>query len=167
MFYNVYSIVKGFVSMEQRLILENDAGSRAVLLYNKGCNSCQSVLGAFQDELDIGESTAMKMGAGFGAGIGTMQKTCGALTGAMMVLGCRHYRENALFESKQIMFDETQKLLLRFHKKFGSTECFSLLKIDFHKPGGLQKARKQKIFETHCQRYLREVCLLLEENSHG
>ncbi len=150
--------------MTQELAQKEDTGLRAVALYKEGLNSCQSVLGAFRDELGIDESTAMKMGAGFGAGIGTMQKTCGALTGALMVLGCRHFDAESVFESKQTMFDETQKLLLRFHRKFGSTECYSLLKIDFHKPGGLQKAREERIFETHCQRYIREVCSFLEEN---
>jgi len=149
--------------MAQERALNKDTGSKAVLLYKDGSNSCQAVLGAFQDEMGINETAAMKMGAGFGAGIGTMQKTCGAITGALMVLGCRHYDKDSLFESKQTMFDETQKLLIRFHKKFGSTECYSLLKIDFHKPGGLQKAREKRIFETHCQKYIREVCDILDE----
>ena len=149
--------------MNQKLTLKEDAGSRAVQLYKEGSNSCQAVLGAFQDEIGIDEAMAMKMGAGFGAGIGTMQKTCGAITGALMVLGCRHYDKDSLFESKQVMFDETQKLLIRFHKKFGSTECYSLVKIDFHKPGGLQKAREKRVFESHCQRYIREVCSIMEE----
>ncbi|QEN09400.1 C_GCAxxG_C_C family protein [Oceanispirochaeta crateris] len=140
-----------------------DPCDRAIDLHKQGFNSAQSVLGAFHEKLGIDEKTAIALAAGFGAGIGTMQKTCGALTGALMVLGCRYYDSDSVFESKQLLFEETQKILLAFNEKFGSTECFSLLKIDFHKPGGLQKVREKRLFETHCQAYIRESCRLLKE----
>lgn len=141
-----------------------DRGTRAVSLYKQGCNSSQAVLGAFRDELGLSEEHLLGLTAGFGAGIATMQKTCGALLGGLMVLGYRHFDKEALFESRQLLFDANQKLLLDFHKQFGGTECHALLKIDFHKDGGLRRAREKKVFETHCQRYIREVCRLLEED---
>ncbi|MDA3958869.1 C-GCAxxG-C-C family protein [Oceanispirochaeta sp.] len=140
-----------------------DPLDRAIHLHKHGFNSAQSILGAYHNQLGIDAKTAMNLAAGFGAGIGTMQKTCGALTGALMVLGCRYYDSDSVFESKQILFEKSQNILLSFHRKFGSTDCISLLKIDFHKAGGLQKAREQHLFDTHCQSYIREICRLLNE----
>ena len=157
------SMLKKVENMGQEDMNKETPCDRAIHLHKQGYNSAQSILGAFHETLGIDQKTAMNLAAGFGAGIGTMQKTCGALTGALMVLGCRYYDSDSVFESKQLLFEETQKVLLAFHKKFGSTECFSLLKTDFHKPGGLQKAREQRLFETNCQSYIREICRLLGE----
>ncbi len=49
-------------------------------------NCAQSVLVPFADALGIDEDTAFRMGANFGGGM-KMGSVCGALTGALMVLG--------------------------------------------------------------------------------
>lgn len=131
--------------------------------YRQGYNSAQAVFAAFHAEMGISEREALKTASSFGAGISTMQKTCGALSGALMVTGRLFFDPESLFESKQILFDKNQELLLLFHKEFGGTECCSLLDIDFHKPGGLQKAREKRVFETHCMVYIRKVCRHLDK----
>ena len=52
-----------------------------------GYNCAQAVLKAFEPELGLDEATLMKLGTGFGIGMGTMEGTCGALVGAQMVQG--------------------------------------------------------------------------------
>ena len=52
-------------------------------------NCCQAVVRAFADTLDMSEDKLMQLAAGFGSGIGTMEGTCGALVGAIMVAGLR------------------------------------------------------------------------------
>ena len=66
-------------------------------------NCAQSVLMAFTQSLNIDDETAYKLGSAFGSGMKT-GITCGAITGALMVLG--------LFglESQE----ETQKLISTF-----------------------------------------------------
>lgn len=49
-------------------------------------NCAQGVLAAFAEELGIDEDTAFRVGANFGSGM-RMGGTCGAVTGALMVLG--------------------------------------------------------------------------------
>ena len=50
------------------------------------CNCCQAVLMAFRDECGLTEEEAMRLGAHFGSGM-RHGSTCGAVTGALMVLG--------------------------------------------------------------------------------
>lgn len=52
-----------------------------------GYNCTQAILKAFQPELGMDEETLMKLGTGFGVGMGTMEGTCGALLGTQIVLG--------------------------------------------------------------------------------
>ncbi len=51
------------------------------------CNCTQSVLRAFEDELKVDADLAAKLAAGFAAGMGGMEATCGGLIGAVMVAG--------------------------------------------------------------------------------
>ncbi len=52
-----------------------------------GYNCCQAVLGAFADKTPYTEEQLLALGAAFGAGMGGMEGTCGALIGAEMLLG--------------------------------------------------------------------------------
>ena len=51
-----------------------------------GINCCQAVLLAFSEELGLDEFFLLKLGSGFGNGMGGMQATCGALVGAGMAV---------------------------------------------------------------------------------
>ena len=55
--------------------------------HRNGYNCCQSVACAFAEEVGVDESLLYKMGEGFGAGMGTTQGVCGALSGAAMLAG--------------------------------------------------------------------------------
>ena len=60
----------------------------AVETFAAGKGNCtQSVLCAWEDKIPVDHDTLMKLGAGYGAGMGCMQATCGALIGAVMAAG--------------------------------------------------------------------------------
>ena len=48
-------------------------------------NCCQAVLVAFADRLGKSEDELLRLGSGFGSGMVTMEGTCGALVGAIIV----------------------------------------------------------------------------------
>jgi len=54
--------------------------------FNNGYNCAQSVLTPFANQMGIDVSSTMKLASGFGAGMGRLQETCGAVTGAYMVI---------------------------------------------------------------------------------
>ena len=67
-----------------------DRADQASAKHRNGFNCCQSVACVFADEVGIEESLLYKMGEGFGAGMGTAQGVCGALSGAAMLAGLVH-----------------------------------------------------------------------------
>ena len=66
-------------------------------------NCCQAVVRAFADTLDMPEDKLMQLAAGFGSGMGTMEGTCGALVGAVMVSSLVSPDGAAMKNSRAIM----------------------------------------------------------------
>ena len=82
------------------------------------CNCAQAVLKAFEDRLPVDTDTLMKLGAGYAAGMGCMESTCGALIGAVMVAGVATDGKGTPRISKE--------LLQNFQDKCGATLCKDL-----------------------------------------
>ena len=66
-------------------------------------NGCQAVVRAFADTIPLDETTLMSLSAGFGAGMGTMEGTCGALVGAIIVAGLRTGGNGTVALSRKIL----------------------------------------------------------------
>ena len=62
---------------------------KAVDLFENKYNCAQSVLTAFGPQFELEPEITLKIACGFGAGMGRLQETCGAVTGAFMVIGLK------------------------------------------------------------------------------
>ena len=60
-------------------------GDAAYAWFLKGYNCSQSVVAAFAPQLGLTEEMALRLSAGFGAGIGRMREVCGAFCGVVTV----------------------------------------------------------------------------------
>ena len=60
-------------------------GDAAYAWFLKGYNCSQSVVAAFAPQLGLPEEMALRLSAGFGAGIGRMREVCGAFCGVVTV----------------------------------------------------------------------------------
>ena len=69
----------------------------------KEMNCCQAVLVAFADKLGKVEDDLLRLGSGFGSGMATMEGTCGALVGAIMVSSLLSAEGEARNNSRDIM----------------------------------------------------------------
>ena len=81
-------------------------------------NCCQAVVRAFADTVSLDEATLTSLAAGFGSGMGTMEGSCGALVGAVMVAGLRTGGSGTMALSRRI--------LPRFKELCGATICRDL-----------------------------------------
>ena len=81
-------------------------------------NCCQAVLVAFADRLGKSEDELLRLGSGFGSGMATMEGTCGALVGAIMVSSLLSQDGEARNNSRTIMS--------RFKELCGATICREL-----------------------------------------
>src|SRR5512137_215585 len=61
-----------------------------VKTHAEGFSCAQALLAVYGPELGMDRQTALKVAGGFGGGMGRMAGTCGAVTGAYMVIGLVH-----------------------------------------------------------------------------
>jgi C_GCAxxG_C_C family probable redox protein len=113
-------------------------------LFESGFNCAQSVLVPRAEEFGLNREQALKLSCGFGTGMGRQQKTCGAVTGAYMVIGLTHGKyqqeDNPAREKTYALVKEFSK---RFVDKNGTTECSELLHCDLNTEEG------KKYFQGH------------------
>ena len=144
------------------------AAARAVELFAAGFNCSQAILAAYAKQLALDEATALKLATGFGAGMGRMSDTCGAVTGAFMVLGLKHGRGT---RSDVAARDKTYELVNEFAKRFkarhGSITCKRLLGYDLNKPEEFALAKQEGLFTTRCPCFVKDAALILEELESG
>ena len=60
---------------------------KAINYFQNSFNCAQAVFTPFGLDMGVPEDHCLKIACAFGAGMGRQQCTCGAVTGAMMVLG--------------------------------------------------------------------------------
>lgn len=108
-----------------------DRKQKAIELHNNGSNCAQAVLLAFADKVDIDEETLHKISEGFGAGMGTMNGTCGALSGAVMLAGLMNSDGDVDHPAtKSSTYGIDRKLYLGFVEKSGASICRELKGVD-------------------------------------
>ena len=101
---------------------------RARLYHERGFNCCQSVVAAFSDLTGLSEGESFSIAGGFGSGAGTGE-LCGAVSGAVMVLGLLHPADPAdPVGSKRRAGAKARELQKRFSERFGALRCRELLK---------------------------------------
>jgi C_GCAxxG_C_C family probable redox protein len=127
-----------------------------------GLNCAQAVFSAYAAQLGFDETTALKIAAGFGGGMGRMAETCGAVTGAFMVLGLRFGPTTADREAKEAMAARIRDFAARFKAHHGTIVCRDLLGCDISTPPGQQEARDKGLFTTTCPRVVRDACEILD-----
>lgn len=85
----------------------------------KRCNShncAQAILHTYADVAGIDEEVAMDIANAFGAGMGNMEGTCGALVGAGMVLGMVN-------KDKTKSMKQMREIMTKFQERNGATQC--------------------------------------------
>ena len=124
-------------------------------------NCAQSVLTAFCEDLGLDKTPALRMSRGFGGGMGRTGKTCGAVTGACMVIGLAEPKSAR--EGIEAVYTRIQEFQRRFREIYGSTECSDLIGCDLSSPDGLAKARAEGLFTKACPEFVRTAVEILEE----
>ncbi|MBQ7706715.1 MAG: C_GCAxxG_C_C family protein [Lachnospiraceae bacterium] len=99
-----------------------EAAQKAVELKTiGGCNCSQAVTVALAEETNLTKEQLMQISAGFCAGMGNLEATCGALIGAGMVAGMKTEGKGTLKVTRQIQEE--------FRDRCGSIKCKELKTI--------------------------------------
>jgi len=127
-------------------------------VFNNGFNCAQSVLSALGPGLGLQRELCFKLGSPFGAGIARRQEICGAVAGAIMVLGLEHGRgENDGESVKESASRITNEFFNRFDQIHGSHQCRNLLGLDMNTPDGKDQMVRENFLQTKCLVYVRDA----------
>ena len=134
--------------------------------FAQGFNCAQSIFAAFSAKLGLPSELALRVAAPFGAGMGRAGETCGALSGALMVLGLQHVGNRP--EYKEEIYAITRDFVARFQQRNGTTLCRELVGYDISTPEGLRAARENNAFAKICPLIVEDTAQALSKylNEH-
>ena len=120
--------------------------------HNKGYNCAQAVACTYCDLVGVDEETMFKMTEALGLGMGGMQGTCGAVTGACVLAGMKASTGNMEQpNSKMNSYQLAREITSQFQEQNGSLICKELKGVDTGK--GLRP----------CQECIRDAAGLVEQ----
>lgn len=136
----------------------------AVKRFVDGFNCSQAVLSTYGPAFGLEPELALKISSPFGAGIGRMGETCGAVTGAIMVLGLRSGRTRVEDkDAQEKVYRHANEFVDSFKRRNGSISCADLIGYDLSKPEELNLARETGAFRTRCPKFVKDAGQILEE----
>ena len=131
-------------------------------LWNDGRSCAQAVAEAFGPSLGLSPELARAVARGFGSGMGQGGR-CGALTGAVIVLGLAAQPEGDEGERRRAVYLRVRALTQRFEARHGSSVCRELLGgLDPSTPEGLEEGARRGLFDTVCPACVRTATELLQ-----
>ena len=103
--------------------------------HDRGFNCCQAVACTYCDLFGMDEETAFKACEAFGARMGGMEGTCGAVSGAVFLAGLKNScgdLEKPVSKGKTYQF--SRAITAKFREKNGSLVCQDLKGIETGTP---------------------------------
>ena len=137
---------------------------RAVSTFNEGYSCSQAILSTYGKRLGLMRELAFKIAGAFGGGMARMGKTCGAVTGALMVIGLKYGMVDlADKDAKEKTYAMVHEFMDRFTAIHGSIECKELLGCDLSTVERRLHAKEQNLVVTICPELVQHAAEILEE----
>lgn len=124
-----------------------------------GLNCSQTVLTYFHERYGLTESMAKKISQPFESGI-FRGETCGAVSGAYMVLGLEYGSDGE--GSRSRMQAKVREFNRAFEEKMGSLNCENLLGINISSDENFGKAMEEGLIERICPQAITAAIEILE-----
>lgn len=122
----------------------------------------QAIISTYSDRFNIDRKTALDLSAGFAGGM-RIGKTCGVVTGSIMILGLAFSGKNSEKpEDRKEVYEATCQFINKFVETYKSIECKDLLTVDLGTTEGREEATKKNLFYTVCPKYIRTAAEILE-----
>lgn len=137
---------------------------KTVSLFMKGFRCSQAILSTYGTQFGLERKLALKLASPFGAGMGSLGNTCGAITGAFMVLGLKYGNTKVSeIKKKEKAYEVAKEFVNRFKARNGTIICNELLSCDISTPEGRNKAVEEKLFIEVCPKLVQDSAEILEE----
>jgi C_GCAxxG_C_C family probable redox protein len=160
---NIY-LRRGF---ERNDMVPGNAADRAVAYFKNGHCCSQAVFATWAPELGMDRETALKIASPFCGGMGRLGKTCGAVTGAFLAIGLAHGSSEPDSQARENAYHLVNEFVERFTARNGSIECRDLIGCDIGTPEGYRRATEENLFETVCEKLVRDATEIAGELLRG
>ena len=135
----------------------------AIKTFNDGFSCSQAVLVSHCEEYGLDSEMALKVAGAFGGGMGHIGETCGAVTGALMLLGLKYGKTKAEnTESNDRTYATVKEYTDMFKQKHGSIKCKDLIEFDISVKEELTKAKEAGVFKTVCPLLVKDSIEMVE-----
>lgn len=136
---------------------------RALELFSNNFNCSQAVLTAFAPDFGLDEKLALMLGTSFGGGARNGE-LCGAVSGALMVLGLKYgHFDSADNEQKSRAYSIAAEYTRRYKEANGSIVCRDLLGYDLTKPDDMACIKEKGLFGDVCPKAIKSAVEILED----
>jgi C_GCAxxG_C_C family probable redox protein len=137
---------------------------KAAQLFAAGYSCSQSLLASRAERYALSDAMAFKLSAAFGGGLGRQGEVCGAVSGALLVIGL----ENGSITpedkaAKEHTYALTRQFCAEFVGRAGALHCSDLLGCQIGTPEGMQFAQERDLFKTVCPKLVAEASQILSE----
>ncbi len=136
----------------------------AIKCFNAGFNCSQAVLSTYCERLGLSKETALKIACPFGGGMARTGETCGAVTGAYMLIGLK---EGKYLPEDGGAKENTYRLVHEFNDRFkeiyGSLLCKDILSCDISTEKGMKFAEEHNLYKTLCPGFIRDASIIIED----
>jgi C_GCAxxG_C_C family probable redox protein len=136
----------------------------AVSMYKEGFVCAQALLSTYGTKFGLNRDIALKVATAFGGGMSRLGATCGAVTGAFMLIGLKYGNiEPKDKEARRKTYEVAREFVSKFESRHGSINCKDLLGCDISTPEGWNVAKRKKLFETICPKYVQDTAEIVEQ----
>jgi C_GCAxxG_C_C family probable redox protein len=137
---------------------------RAVSLFKEGFSCSQAVLAAYGEQFDLQQELALRIAGAFGGGMGRMGETCGAVTGAIMVIGLKFGCTTAGdLKARENAYTVVREFVHQFKGRNVSVLCRDLLDCDIGTPEGMKRAREEGLIKKTCPKFVKDAAEILDQ----
>ena len=130
--------------------------NRAADYFSKGFYCSQSVIGSFCEKYDMETDVAFRISCGLNSGCRGAE-ICGAVSGAILVIGLKHG------DSKQTCNSKTEEFIEAFKDKHGEITCRGLLGCDISTTKGKAEFKIKNLAKSTCMNMVKSAAQILED----
>jgi len=125
---------------------------------------CTGVLASYSPELGIQKDLAAGLGRGMAGGIGGLGNVCGAVSGAVLVIGLKTTnQENLTDKAAGLKTMETvKKFVSKFEEQHSSIKCRDLIGHDISTPENMEAAMKANAY-SNCPKFIESAVTILDD----
>jgi C_GCAxxG_C_C family probable redox protein len=144
-------------------VSQKDRAKEALSLMGEYGSCCTGVLAAYAPELGMEKNLAAGVGRGMAGGIGGLGNVCGAVSGAIMVIGLKTTNEDNIhdMEAGFKTMEAVREFISRFEEQHSSIKCRELIGHDISTREKSAVAMKENAF-ANCPQFVESAVTILD-----